>query len=133
MGINTKYLKKMIFLRYSSFGKLNQLEICFPVVYRLLRFGEKKYAQKSPDVNVLVISRDGSLKVFNKNELKNAPFPVLHRLLKQEKFFNLVYNNIAEIRYTLENAVITSDNFLYFVVIHSFIYFYNIVTSSLIF
>ena len=66
-----KYLKKLMFLRYSSFGKLNQLEICFPVVYSLLRFGEKKYAQKSPDVNVLVISRDGSLKVFNKNELKN--------------------------------------------------------------
>lgn len=28
-------------LRYSSFAKLNQYKICFPMIYRLLRFEEK--------------------------------------------------------------------------------------------
>ena len=28
-------------LRYSSFEKLNQYKICFPMIYRLLRFEEK--------------------------------------------------------------------------------------------
>ena len=31
----------------------------------------KKYAEKSADISVLVISREVSLKIFSKNELKN--------------------------------------------------------------
>ena len=46
MPINTKYLKKYTFLRYNSFAKLNLYKIFFAVIYRLLRFGEKKECRR---------------------------------------------------------------------------------------
>ena len=48
------------------FQKLNQYKISSPILDRLLRFGEKKICSKKADINVLVISREVSLKSFNK-------------------------------------------------------------------
>ena len=68
MPINTKYLKKYTFLRYNSFAKLNLYKIFFAVIYRLLRFGEKKECRRQR----FSISMDALFKIFSKNELKNV-------------------------------------------------------------
>ena len=63
-------LKKLIFLRYSSFEK--SVENMFPNDKQIAEIWiENKYAQKSADVNILVSWRDASPKIFNKNELEN--------------------------------------------------------------
>ena len=63
-------LKKLIFLRYSSFEK--SVENMFSNDKQIAEiWRENEYAQKSADVNILVSWRDVSSKIFNKNELKN--------------------------------------------------------------
>ena len=49
------------------------------IIYKFLRFEEKiNMLKKKADVNALVTSRDVSIKIFNKNELRIFWQSILH-------------------------------------------------------
>ena len=85
-----------IFNVNGCFQKLNQYKISSPILYRLLRFGEKKICSKKAAINVLVISREVSLKSFNKYELKNilSTFPDFIINLKYLAVSKLTISNV---------------------------------------
>ena len=73
-------LKNRKFSRHGSFAKLISIKFPFHRYILTVEVWRKKYAQKGADVSDLVISRDVSLKTFNKNEHPDKVSRFYHKL-----------------------------------------------------